>query len=77
MCFRKNIDKLYSAKKVLDNVDIHVPINSIYGLIGPNGAGKSTLLKCIMNLIHIDGGNITVLIILPEWGNMNSIEQDL
>ena len=56
----KNIEKLYGAKKVLDNVDIHVPINSIYGLIGPNGAGKSTLLKCIMNLIHIDGGNIKV-----------------
>lgn len=56
----KNIEKLYGAKKVLNNVDIHVPMNSIYGLIGPNGAGKSTLLKCIMNLIHIDGGNITV-----------------
>lgn len=56
----KNIEKLYGAKKVLNNVDIHVPINSIYGLIGPNGAGKSTLLKCIMNLIHIDGGNIKV-----------------
>lgn len=41
----KNIEKLYGAKKVLNNVDIHVPINSIYGLIGPNGAGKSTLLK--------------------------------
>ena len=56
----KNIEKLYGAKKVLNNVDIHVPMNSIYGLIGPNGAGKSTLLKCIMNLIHIDGGNIKV-----------------
>lgn len=56
----KNIEKRYGAKKVLNNVDIHVPMNSIYGLIGPNGAGKSTLLKCIMNLIHIDGGNITV-----------------
>ena len=56
----KNIEKLYGAKKVLDNVDIHVPMNSIYGLIAPNGAGKSTLLKCIMNLIHIDGGNIKV-----------------
>ena len=56
----KNIEKLYGAKKVLDNVDIHVPINSIYGLIGPNGAGKSTLLKCIMNLIRLDGGNIQV-----------------
>ena len=56
----KGIDKQYGTKKVLNNVDIHVPINSIYGLIGPNGAGKSTLLKCIMNLTQIDGGNIRI-----------------
>lgn len=54
------IDKSYASKKVLDNVNIHVPINSIFGLIGPNGAGKSTLLKCIMNLIRVDRGNIQV-----------------
>lgn len=56
----KNIDKTYGSKKVLNSVDIHVPMNGIYGLIGPNGAGKSTLLKCIMNLIRLDGGNIQV-----------------
>ncbi len=56
----KNIDKTYGSKKVLNSVDIHVPMNGIYGLIGPNGAGKSTLLKCIMNLIPIDSGNIQV-----------------
>ena len=54
------IDKSYAAKKVLDNVDIHVPMHKIFGLIGPNGAGKSTLLTCIMNLIRLDGGNIQV-----------------
>ncbi len=54
------IDKSYTTKKVLDNVDIHVPMHKIFGLIGPNGAGKSTLLKCIMNLIRLDGGNIQV-----------------
>lgn len=54
------IDKSYAAKKVLDNVDIHIPMHKIFGLIGPNGAGKSTLLKCIMNLIRLDGGNIQV-----------------
>ena len=56
----KGLCKSYDSKKVLDNVDIHVPINHIYGLIGPNGAGKSTLLKCIMNLIRVDGGNVQV-----------------
>lgn len=58
--FSKNIQKSYLSKKALDNVNIHIPSNSIYGLIGPNGAGKSTLLKAIMNLISIDDGTIYV-----------------
>lgn len=57
----KNIQKSYLSKKVLDDVSIHIPSKSIYGLIGPNGAGKSTLLKAIMNLISIDDGSICVL----------------
>ena len=44
----------------LDNVAFSVPYGVVVGFIGENGAGKSTLLKCIMNLIHIDGGNIKV-----------------
>ncbi len=34
---------------------------SIMGLVGPNGAGKSTMIKMIMNLVHPDSGNISVL----------------
>lgn len=58
--FSRNIQKSYRSKKALDNVNIHIPSSSIYGLIGPNGAGKSTLLKAIMNLISIDNGEISV-----------------
>ncbi len=65
--FGKNICKSYGQKKILDNVNIHVPEHSIYGLIGPNGAGKSTILKSIINLIQIDSGNIRVL------GNSNGM----
>ena len=56
-----DIVKRYGNKKVINELDIHVPKHSIYGLIGPNGAGKSTLLKAIMNLIPIDGGDLQVL----------------
>ena len=56
----KNIDKLYSAKKVLDNVDIHVPINSIYGLIGPSGSGKSTLLHMLGGLDYPTSGTVKI-----------------
>lgn len=59
--FSKDIQKSYLSKKALDDINIHIPYKSIYGLIGPNGAGKSTLLKAIMNLISIDNGRICVL----------------
>ena len=44
----------------LDDVSFTVPGGTIMGLIGENGAGKSTTIKCILNLIHRDGGTITV-----------------
>jgi ABC-2 type transport system ATP-binding protein len=45
----------------LDDLNLTLPGGSILGLIGENGAGKSTTIKCILNLIHRDGGTITVL----------------
>ena len=45
----------------LQNVDLTLPGGSIMGLIGENGAGKTTTIKCILNLIHRDAGQITIL----------------
>lgn len=44
----------------LKDVSFKIPGGCIMGLIGENGAGKSTTLKAILDLIHIDGGKITV-----------------
>lgn len=45
----------------LENVSFSLPMGSIMGFIGENGAGKTTTLKAILNLIRLDGGNITIL----------------
>ena len=45
----------------LNNIDLTLPGGSILGLIGENGAGKTTTIKCILNLIHRDAGEITLL----------------
>jgi ABC-2 type transport system ATP-binding protein len=45
----------------LRDVTLTLPSGTILGLIGENGAGKTTTIKCILNLIHRDAGEITVL----------------
>lgn len=50
------LSKVYKKKKALDNVSIHVPKGSIYGLIGRNGAGKTTFLKIVSNLAAATSG---------------------
>jgi ABC-2 type transport system ATP-binding protein len=46
---------------VLEDVSLELPPGMVLGLIGPNGAGKTTTIKCLLNLIHPDGGRINVL----------------
>ena len=40
---------------------LEIKPGSITGIIGKNGSGKTTLFKAILNLIHIDSGEITLL----------------
>lgn len=44
----------------LDNVSLHVPAGSIYGVIGASGAGKSTLIRCVNLLEKPTSGEILV-----------------
>lgn len=46
---------------LLDRVSFTLPGGAIMGLIGENGAGKSTVIKCMLGLIHRDGGEIRML----------------
>lgn len=45
----------------LSDVSFAIPGGTIMGLIGENGAGKSTTIKCILDLVHRDGGEIRFL----------------
>lgn len=44
----------------LKDVSFSLESGRIMGFVGRNGAGKTTTLKAIMNVIHLDGGKITV-----------------
>ena len=56
-----SLTKEYQNKKVVTDLDLSVPLGSIYGFLGPNGAGKSTTMKMILGLTKPTTGSITVL----------------
>lgn len=56
----KNLNKKYKNFQLKD-VSFKLKKGYIMGFIGANGAGKTTTLKSILNIIHIDGGEINVL----------------
>ena len=56
----RDLTKSYRSTPVLRGVDLDVAPGTIHGFVGPNGAGKSTLLKCLVGVVHPDGGEITI-----------------
>lgn len=56
----KNLTKAFPGF-TLDQLSLTLPSGCILGLIGENGAGKSTTIKLILDILHKDGGTITIL----------------
>lgn len=54
----KNLTKSFRGLYALDNLNMTVPVGSIYGFIGENGSGKSTTEKLICGLLVPDKGEI-------------------
>lgn len=54
----KELGKNFKNKRVLSQINIHVPEGKIYCIMGPNGAGKSTLLKMISGIEKPTEGDI-------------------
>lgn len=56
-----NLNKKFGNKVVLDNINLTIKKNEIFGLIGLNGAGKTTFIKTILDLLDPDSGNIEIM----------------
>jgi len=56
----KNVCKSYSNHVALQDINIAIPRQSIFGLLGPNGAGKTTLIRIINQIIAADRGEILI-----------------
>jgi ABC-2 type transport system ATP-binding protein len=48
----------FGNQKVINNLCLKVPKNSIYGFLGPNGAGKSTTIKLLLGLLKSRENNV-------------------
>jgi branched-chain amino acid transport system ATP-binding protein len=53
-----NVSKNFGGLMALDQVNLQLEQNKIYGLIGPNGAGKTTLFNLTTGLLPVSGGSI-------------------
>ena len=56
----KNVTKIFGDFKALDDLSLHVPQGSVYGLVGPNGAGKTTVIRHLTGIYQPDSGSVTV-----------------
>lgn len=45
----------------VDNLNLKIHPNEIYGFLGPNGSGKTTTIKMLLNLLHPTKGAAIVL----------------
>ena len=61
----KGLTKIYTTGNktitALDNIDLEVPVGSIFALLGPNGAGKSTFINTLAGLVRKTSGSLKVM----------------
>ena len=58
-CLRTDsVVKVYSKRKVVNEVSINVQAGEVVGLLGPNGAGKTTTFYMIVGMIQPNSGRI-------------------
>jgi len=56
----RNVHKSFGSQKVLDGLDLDIPVGKITAIIGPSGEGKSVLLKHLIGLLQPDSGAVEV-----------------
>jgi ABC-2 type transport system ATP-binding protein len=58
----QNLTKYYKGEKkpALDNLNLEVPENCIFGFLGPNGAGKTTSIKILTGLMNYNSGTVII-----------------
>jgi ABC-2 type transport system ATP-binding protein len=56
----RRLSKYYGPVKALDNLNLEVPENAVFGFLGPNGAGKTTTIKLLTGFANPTAGQAWV-----------------
>lgn len=56
----KNLSVSFGGLKAVDNFNLEIKENELYGLIGPNGAGKTTVFNLLTGVYKPNSGSITL-----------------
>jgi phospholipid/cholesterol/gamma-HCH transport system ATP-binding protein len=56
----KNLRKSFGSLEVLKDISLELNDGENLVVLGKSGTGKSVLIKCIVGLLHADGGTINV-----------------
>jgi ABC-2 type transport system ATP-binding protein len=56
----KNLVKRYENLTVVDNLNLTIEENEVFGLLGPNGAGKTTTIHMLATLLKPTSGTAIV-----------------
>ena len=54
------INQFYGGSQILRDVSLNVPMGACTVLLGRNGVGKTTLLKCLMGVLPVKTGKMTL-----------------
>jgi ATP-binding cassette subfamily C protein len=66
-----------SAKYALQNINLHIPVNSMTAIVGKSGAGKSTLIDILIGLIVPESGDILIDDVPVTSQNMISLRRSI
>jgi phospholipid/cholesterol/gamma-HCH transport system ATP-binding protein len=56
----ENVTKSFEESRIIDDVSFNLAPGTSSVIVGPAASGKSLLLKCILGLMPIDSGNISI-----------------